>query len=488
MVNTIEIPRTMSTQHPDNVVTPFFAESSVIKGDDEVKEAYYVFSHLNCREQMWDYEGKEVDNFVVKKLLSRYPHFFKDNVLGKDYFLTLRVPNPSWEKAEAKILLETLESIPRSFDAAKLFYGRDVAPIFEVILPMTTSSVELNRIYHYYRNFVVGKQNRRFFKNDITIAEWIGEFKPDEINVIPLVEDLPYVLNCHEIVGRYLADKSMEYQRVFLAKSDLALNYGMLASTLALKIALTKLEEAEERTSVEIYPIVGFGSPPFRGNLRPDTAEMVVKEWRSVQTFTIQSAFKYDYAEKDVVKGIETINSQRKKKCEPIDEEKAKQIIKKSSEEYRKTVLLLANIVNRISAYIPNRRERKLHVGLFGYSREVNGKTLPRAIPFCCALYSIGLPPELIGLNSLTSEEFDFVFEVCNLEEELKFAMRFFNSKAAELLNLQLDVVDKIKIDAESNEEYVKITNEILDAIGKNRVEMLQEKIVQAAHMRRFLG
>lgn len=476
----------MSTQHPDNVVTPFFAESSVIKGDDEVKEAYYVFSHLNCHEQMWDYEGKEVDNFVVKKLLSRYSHFFTENILGEDYFLTLRVPNPSWEKAEAKVLLETLESIPRSFDAAKLFYGRDVAPIFEVILPMTTSSVELNRVYYYYRNFVVGKQKRRFFQNDVTIAEWIGEFKPDEINVIPLVEDLPYVLNCHEIVERYLADKLVEWQRVFLAKSDLALNYGMLASTLALKLALAKLEEVEERTSVEIYPIVGFGSPPFRGNLRPGTAKMVVEEWCNVQTFTIQSAFKYDYPGKDVLKGIEAINSRRKKKCEHIDEEKAKQVIKKSSEEYRKTVLLLADIVNRIALYVPGRRERKLHVGLFGYSREVGGKTLPRAIPFCCALYSIGLPPELIGLNSLSSEELDFAFEVCSLEEELNFAMRYFNPRTAEMFDLRVDVVNEI--DAERNEEYVKITNEILDLLGKNRVELLEEKIVQAARMRRFLG
>jgi len=134
----------MSTQHPDNVITPFFAESPVIKGDDEVKEAFYVFSHLGCQKQMWDYEGKEVDNFVVKKLLSRYEHFFREVILGRDVRLTLRVPNPSWEKAEAKVLLETLESIPRSFDAAKIFYGDDIPPIFEVILPMVTSHIELN--------------------------------------------------------------------------------------------------------------------------------------------------------------------------------------------------------------------------------------------------------------------------------------------------------------------------------------------------------
>ncbi|MBC7100000.1 phosphoenolpyruvate carboxylase, partial [Candidatus Bipolaricaulota bacterium] len=41
-----KIPRTMSTQHPDNASTPFFAESSLLDGNDEVQEAYYVFSHL----------------------------------------------------------------------------------------------------------------------------------------------------------------------------------------------------------------------------------------------------------------------------------------------------------------------------------------------------------------------------------------------------------------------------------------------------------
>jgi len=67
---------------------------------------------------MWDYEGKEGDDYVVKKLLSKYNYFFKENRLGKDVFLTLRVPNPEFETIERKILLETLESIPRSFDTA----------------------------------------------------------------------------------------------------------------------------------------------------------------------------------------------------------------------------------------------------------------------------------------------------------------------------------------------------------------------------------
>ncbi|MFH1650715.1 MAG: phosphoenolpyruvate carboxylase, partial [Chloroflexota bacterium] len=201
----------MSTQHPDNVNSPFFAEDTELGGEDEVQEAYYAFSHLGCDEQMWDCEGKEVDTFVVKKLLTKHESFFKERLLGRDLFITLRVPNPTVEKAEAKILLETLESIPRSFDAAKLFYGDDTPPIFEVILPMTASPKCLDRVYRYYSDFVVGKKNKPFKEGDITIAEWIGEFKPERINVIPLFEDMIHMLDAHNMTREYLKDKDVEY-------------------------------------------------------------------------------------------------------------------------------------------------------------------------------------------------------------------------------------------------------------------------------------
>ena len=132
----MKIPRAMSTQHPDNVKQPFFVENSVIGGDDEIKEAFYAFSHLKIKEQLWDCEGKEVDNFVVEKLLSRYEHYFRENKIGKDIFITLRSPNPRIEKGKGKLLLETLESIPRNYDIAKQFYGEDIAPIFEITIPM----------------------------------------------------------------------------------------------------------------------------------------------------------------------------------------------------------------------------------------------------------------------------------------------------------------------------------------------------------------
>ncbi|CAD7781363.1 MAG: Phosphoenolpyruvate carboxylase [Candidatus Methanoperedenaceae archaeon GB50] len=51
--------------------------------------------------------------------------FSKKHPLGKEIFITLRIPNPTVEKEEAKIIFETLESIPRSYDTAKLFYKKD---------------------------------------------------------------------------------------------------------------------------------------------------------------------------------------------------------------------------------------------------------------------------------------------------------------------------------------------------------------------------
>jgi phosphoenolpyruvate carboxylase len=56
-----------------------------------------------------------------------------------------------------------------------------------------------------------------------------------------------------------------------------------------------------------------------------------------------------------------------------------------------------------------------LHIGLFGYSREIGSVRLPRAIDFTAALYSIGIPPEILGLStlsSLTDEEYETLNQI----------------------------------------------------------------------------
>lgn len=481
------IPKCMSTQHPDNVNTPFFSSSNEIGGEDEIAEAFYVFSHLGSDEQMWDCEGKEVDNYVVKKLLSRYGQFFNEKRLGEDLFLTLRVPNPTVEKAEAKILLETLESIPRSFDAAKLFYDEDIAPVFEIILPMTASYNCIDRIYRYYSDFVIGKQNIPFKPGDITIADWIGEFKPNEINVIPLFEDLDGILHAHEMTSKYLHDKNVEYQRIFLARSDPAMNYGLISAVLLNKLALHNFHLLSEEIDIEIYPIIGVGSAPFRGNLKPSNVENLAKEYPSAHTFTVQSSFKYDYPTNEVIKAIEKLKCRKTSKPLEVDEEEVLEIINKYCQEYQKQILNLAPLINRIAKYTPPRRKRKLHIGLFGYSRDIGGVSLPRAISFTCALYSLGLPPEILGLNALDEDDISYLNEnYFNFHTDLKDALRFFNHDSPlfpESLRNRLNYIDY-----EVDKEYKQITSQIIDLLSKNKMDKIPDLILRAAYWRKFIG
>lgn len=493
----MKIPRVMSTQHPDNVSLPFFAEHPDMSGEDEIQEAYYAFSHLGCDEQMWDSEGKEVDDFVVKKLLTKYPNFFKLKKLGKDVFITLRIPNPAVEKEEAKVLVETLESIPRSMDAAKIFYENPFPPVFEVILPMTTSAKELNRVYYFYKNFISGKQYQKIYEDDITVAEWVGEFLPETINVIPLFEDIQTLFKADQILKEYLRDKNFNYLRVFLARSDPAMNYGMISAVLAVKIALKKLEKVSIEEEIKIYPILGVGTPPFRGNLSPYTVEKVFTEYPFVETYTVQSAFKYDYPIEDVINGIKKLKNFIRYPLEEFDENFCKKIIEKISKEYHSIIACLAPAINELGKYVPKRRTRKLHIGLFGYSRSVEGITLPRVINFCAACYSIGLPPELFGLNCLTKEELkDLKIVYKNLEFDLSLALQYFNPMCLELLDINtknkliksLELLNSLDLKYTPNAEHTEVTTNILKNLRRGLTTNLTELIVEGGYLRKFLG
>ena len=88
------------------------------------------------------------DNQVVRKLLTGYPDFFHDDVkLGIDAAIALRLSNPRVERDMRKPMVEAFQSAPYSWDMAQGFYGDGhVAPIQEVILPLTTSVEELSMV------------------------------------------------------------------------------------------------------------------------------------------------------------------------------------------------------------------------------------------------------------------------------------------------------------------------------------------------------
>ena len=485
------IPKVMSTQHPDNAKPAPFADSTgVVKGEGEVDEAVDVFG-LGCDEQMWDSEGKEADQHVVRKLLTGYSRVFDNLRLGRDVALTLRVPNPSVERNMRKSMVEALQSVPSAWDSATTFYGEDAdAPIQEVILPLTTSAWELAMVEAYYRRVIV-QQEDQMLLGDQLVKNWVGEFCPKELRVIPLIEDMESLLACDSIVEEYVHGRDLPHQRVFLARSDPALNYGVVTAELLLKVALQRLRRLEERIGLGIYPIIGAGSVPFRGHLTPLNVDRALAEYPSAHTFTVQSAFKYDYAREDVRRGIDEILAHEKGEPVPIDEARAREVFDRSTAEYQSQVQMLASLISNVAAYVPRRRERRMHVGLFGYGRSLGGGvTLPRAIGFSAALYSIGVPPELLGMACLDPDDLAFVREVYpSLDGDLRAALRFTNEqRVRELLGERY-----VKLVAQFADDIDRVHEGLTSAVwagmdrGDTAVNVFHY-VEEAAQLRHFLG
>ena len=488
------IPKVMSTQHPDNATpAPFADEAGVLKGEGEVDEAASVYA-MGCDEQMWDSEGKEADNQVVRKLLTGYPDFFRNQLqLGRDIALTLRVPNPHIELDMRKSMVEALQSVPSAWDMAHGFYGdRHVAPIQEVILPMTTSAEEISLVEAYYQKVIVGHEDQVLVHGQ-TVKDWVGEFHPKRVRVIPLIEDMESLLHCDRIVEEYVRPRDLPHQRVFLARSDPALNYGIVGAELMLKVALLRLHNLETRLGLPLYPIIGAGSVPFRGHLTPLNVERAQIEYPSAHTLTVQSAFKYDYDTEVVHKGIAQIRDHERGEPVPIDQKRACEIIDKTTDEYQANVQKLTEIIRAVSAHVPKRRERKLHVGLFGYGRTlggVGGVTLPRAIGFTASLYSIGVPPELLGLASLSENDLAFVREVYpSLDGDLRAALSFANERRVrELLGEPYSTLLSEFTD-ELDQVHEGLTSAIWASIRQDNTTVhISHFIEEAAHLRRFLG
>lgn len=498
-----KIPTTMATQHPDHASVPFWHSEAFISTQYEAEEAFLSFSQLNIGEYKWDWEGKLVDESVLERLFSEHFEYFKKNPLGVEKFLTFRLPNPKVQTefriSRALMNLASGASIARYFDLS-------APPLFEVILPMTQTAQEMLDIQEAYQQ--IHQLKHPLYKLDNILTN---------LRIIPLFEEVSIIINSDKILELYLKlykkrfKKQPPYMRPYVARSDPALNSGIVPTVLAIKIALSKYAKLAKKTGIDLYPIIGAASLPFRGGLTPATVEQFASEYKGIKTTTLQSAFRYDYNKNDVIAAIKKLDqvlpNQQAIDVSSKDEIDFLGLIPIFEKYYREVVEEIAPLVNTVAALLPKRRERVQHIGLFGYSRGVGKIKLPRAIGFTGALYSLGVPPEIIGTGRGLKKAHEMgLLDVIQkhylyLKEDLERASHFLNaenlkklsknSKAwrsvqedvkvlKELFNFQFKPASKREI------KHNKLTSKILSRLRNSR--NITELLSQAALERQSLG
>ncbi len=503
------IPTTMATQHPDNASAPYWGTSPFISTLDEVEECQRVFSDLDCDEYMWDWEGKFVDEAVVDRLFNRYSSYFKKNQLGKNKFLTFRIPNISQE-AGFRLARSYMSLITAAHTAVE--HKVHTPPVFEMILPMTTDASQLLTIVQKYLSAL--RFEKALFEKTL--------MKPEHLELIPLIEGSVTLLQSRQILKDYiegyekLVGRKPRTLRPFIARSDPALDAGFLAAILSARGAISEYYRFEEETGVRVFPIIGVGCLPFRGGLAPTSIEHFLKNYAGVRTVTIQSSFRYDYPRSQVQTALKKLQKELPIRKPHLFSEKEildiTTLTKHFASFYRPIIQSLAPTINDIARFIPSHRERIQHTGHFGYSRKIGKKKtlVPRAITFVAAFTSLGIPPSLIGvgrglkaLHTKSKRHFENLHKYLpTLELDLIKVGSYLNSENLKFLSRTnpawkaiaqdvLDIEDLLgkKLGPATPVEFIhrNLTSNIYH-LWKQQKGMVTEEILRAARVRRSLG
>lgn len=448
----------MATQHPDNASAPFWNDQPLVSSDIEMEEIYQLFFTVGCDEYMWDWEGKFADEAIIERLMTNHIDAFRKKQLGRDNFITLRVPN-IWEEKTFKLARAYMSILSASEFIKSL--GLHTPPVFELIFPMTKRADQLIHIQKTFQK--TAKLHESIFGNTV--------FGEGYIHIIPIFESTDNLADCGNVIEEFLKlhrehfGAYPPYLRLFIARSDPALNAGIVPAVLASRMALREFYRIEKATGIPVYPIIGTGSLPFRGGINPENIKKSLPQYQSVKTLSIQSAFRYDYPLKEVKRALAYIKKHLAD-IKPIwfSDEEFKQLRKINDILklfYKSTVEDFADLINDMARFVPSRRERMQHIGLFGYSRGLGKVSLPRAIKFTASCYSFGIPPEFIGTGRGLKEIKRR--GLLPLVEKHFFTMRSELAHAGKFLNLEnLEGFAKMHTWARDILEDVNLCEEIL--------------------------
>lgn len=473
-----KIPVAMATQHPDSA-------SRYIPGGEEPEEALICLKKeteggYGCDECKPDYEGK----LTPYQQLSQIVMMLIDAGMtpGEDVYITPRIPSAILENSFRQIM--SLMAVTEANAVAEA--ENDIQAIKEVVHPMTCEIKEVLKV-------------RKRIEDVTGLGKKELGLKSQEITVIPLLEEVPALLKAYPFVNSFL-DLYPErgHIRIFVGKSDAAMLYSHLASVLAIKVCLSDLKVLEEERSTEIAPIFGGGSLPFRGHITPGNVKNFMKEYEGVRTVTIQSGLRYDYGREECVKVIkelkECIPGGKLREIEREEREKMREAVCIFAKNYFSTFLKIEEVVSEVARIIPSQRDRLIARGPMKYVREAPdvealakltgdnelsnellrmkiGKkiSLPRAISFTATMYTVGVPPTIIGTGRGLEEvkkRLGSAFQeklICelypSLESDLKFDFQFVDLKNARKF-IDATAIKEIATDIEILADYFDLPAE----------------------------
>lgn len=405
------IPSTMMTQHPDSA-------SRYVSVRDEPGEAIDALTPqpigLGLEEVMVDYEGKLTPYHQTAEIALGL--WERGMAIGENVLVTPRVPSATKETVFHQLM--ALMSVVES--NYQLRAAGSAGAIREVVVPMVETASELVDVRRRIQDVI-----------ELGHKEFGISRDPNAVQVIPLVEEVPELLAAGRFLGQYIemaaeSDFNVSDLRIMLGRSDSAMVYGMVPSVLAVKIAVSDCYAMGREKGVGIYPIFGGGVLPFRGHVSLDNIEQLARDFAGIKTLTIQSGLRYDSgneaARQVAIKARELLAGNDYLSFNSEERDELTTLVGIFTRHYLDSFAGLLPVVISISELIPRQRDRLARKSAVGYARAAaqpeklaaeisdkeiaatlsaipatGAKNLPRAISFTGALYSIGLPPEVIG-------------------------------------------------------------------------------------------
>ncbi|MGM0770583.1 MAG: phosphoenolpyruvate carboxylase [Halobacteriota archaeon] len=526
MASKIKFPKVMCTQHPDSV-------SKYISTQEEIVEAVEAVTKYGCDEYMPDYEGKTTPYHQNGQIVSKFIEE-TDLVPGKDIFITPRLPSAVQENSFRQLMV--MMSVAEANYITHEQSGSQA--ITEVVHPMTSTIQEIIESQQHMENV-----------NELAKKEF--NFEMETPRIIPLIEEVPGLLNAKEIIENTILayqeqlNETPEKYRVFMGKSDSALTFGHVASTLSCKYAISNLHELEASIDTQIGIIFGAGALPFRGHMTLENADNFFNEYRGIDTVTLQSALRFDHEKGDAEEFVRRAKDELSKSPDKLSDDEKEElfnIIGIFGTRYNKAIQQFSSTINCISDFLPQQRDRLMRGGGTGYARDTPDVTsvshlcrsdigkeleasipresmnLPRAIKFTGALYSIGIPPEIIGTGSAIAEVREkFGEDVCerlftkyfpSLRSDLRFAFeyldintasRFLSDTLHESIRKEVDILrDIFDIETQCEPSYRMLLEMVrpdllcaTDTCGimdEDLLQLTRSTLVKMGRMRKSLG